>query len=104
VEGFELMVFRGGIKVLTRARPIVMTEIGHARLHGHEDRELLEFFSEIDYQCYVLDSEGEGVRLSLGPRGLTEGGSESLILIPEELHGSMQGLLPGSGRVDDGEA
>lgn len=84
VEGFELMVFRGSLNVFTKARPFVITEVGHAQLHGYEDQDLLHFFSELKYGCYVLDVEGESLRLSSGPRGLPAGCSGSLIMIPEE--------------------
>ena len=84
VEGFELMVFRGSLNLLARSRPIVITETGHAHMHGHDDLELFRFFSELDYCCYALDSPRDLLYRLHAPRALPEGCSENLIMIPEE--------------------
>lgn len=85
VEGFELMVFRGSLNILAKARPVVITEVGHARLHGYEDQVLLDFFSDLRYRSYVFDSKSRSLRLSQGPMELPVGRSETLIMIPEEM-------------------
>jgi len=85
VEGFELMVFRGSLNVLAQARPVVITEVGHARLHGYDDAELFRFFSELGYHCYALGSDGNSLYPLHGRANISEGCSQNLIVIPEEL-------------------
>jgi FkbM family methyltransferase len=85
VEGFELMVFRGSLNILAKARPVVITEVGHARLHGYEDQELFHFFSELRYRCYMLRSMGGYLRVLSDASGLPEGYGGNVIMLPEEL-------------------
>ena len=85
VEGFELMVFQGSLNVLTTARPIVITEVGHARLHGYDNDELFRFFSELKYGCYALGSDDDSLYPFHRQGGIPDDDSQNVIMIPDEL-------------------
>ena len=57
VEGGELSVFRGAVKTLERAKPIVFTEMLRkwaARFDYHPN-DIIALFRDIGYQCFALD-------------------------------------------------
>jgi len=85
VEGFELMVFRGSLNVLAKARPIIITEVGHARLHGYDDDALFRFFSELEYGCYALGSDDDSLYPFHRQGDIPNGNSQNVIMIPDEL-------------------
>ncbi len=84
VEGFELMVFRGASEILAKARPMVITEVGAARKHGYQDADLWRFFSDRDYDCYVVDSDGDSLRPSSSPEDGPPCARPNRIMIPKE--------------------
>lgn len=85
VEGYELKVFQGAKSIFQNARPIVVTEVGGASLHGYEDREVFEFFEKRNYHSYVTVSSTGLVRLSSTPGSIPEGLRPNRIMIPKEL-------------------
>lgn len=63
VEGAELGVFQGAIGLLSRARPIVYSELNatYCGRYGHGVGEVFEFFRAMDYRAFVL-IEGPALR------------------------------------------
>jgi FkbM family methyltransferase len=59
IEGGELLAFRGGTKMLERAKPIVFTEMLRkwSKRFGYHPNEFIAFFHQFGYRCFVL-SEG----------------------------------------------
>ena len=83
VEGFELMVFRGAMDVLKKARPIVITEVGGAHLHGYSDAELFDFFKGLNYTSYVVVVAGR-LRRCERAGDIPEGIRPNRVMIPNE--------------------
>lgn len=54
VEGGELLAFRGGLKTLARAKPIVMTEMLRkwAAGFGYHPNEIIDLFAGLGYRCF----------------------------------------------------
>lgn len=63
VEGMELEVLRGGVRLIERARPVVVFEVNLSQLRAHKasPHALERFFAERGYQLYF----------SLAQKGLT---------------------------------
>lgn len=78
VEGFELKVFKGAIKILERARPIVIAETAE-----DTSRDLFDFFYGIHYKSYVTISNNM-IRPSSQGGDIPEGQRPNRIFIPEE--------------------
>jgi FkbM family methyltransferase len=60
VEGAELFVFRGAVKLIQRETPIVFTEMlrkWSAKFNYHPN-DIIAFFSELGYLCFELVGEG----------------------------------------------
>ena len=92
VEGFELMVFRGGSQLIGAARPIVCSEIGAAYLHGYDDQALFDFFGALGYRFYAISLDGGVVKPIAGKADLPLAGfGHDILFIPEE-----HSLQPGS--------
>ena len=55
VEGMELDVLRGGVRLIERARPVVLFEVNvsQLRMHGASPRALERFFTKREYQLYA---------------------------------------------------
>ena len=55
VEGMELEVLRGGVKLIERARPVILFEVhlSQLRAHGVSPRALEEFLTERGYRLYL---------------------------------------------------
>ncbi|MCI0563271.1 MAG: FkbM family methyltransferase [Nitrososphaera sp.] len=83
VEGFELMVMRGALGVLERARPVVIVEVGGAHLHGYSDEDLFRFFKSLNYSSYVAVSE-RVLRESTQAGQIPEGPRPNRVMIPNE--------------------
>jgi FkbM family methyltransferase len=79
VEGFEMMVFRGAMKVLETARPIVVAEVGES----NADDDLFRFFKCLNYSSFVLVSPGH-VRPSEKAGRIPEGSRPNRIMIPND--------------------
>jgi hypothetical protein len=59
VEGAELLVFQGGINILTQHKPIIFSEIlrkWSAKFNYHPN-DILSLLKEIGYQCFVVHHE-----------------------------------------------
>jgi len=56
VEGAELLVFKGAKKMLSEARPVVMTELLRkwSKCFHYHPNDVIEYFGNIGYSCYVL--------------------------------------------------
>ena len=86
VEGYELMVFRGSWRVLTQARPIVITEVGnYDRLHSYEERSLFRFFMEMRYIFFAIDANGITLHPLQEPWDRPEGCIQDVLMVPEEM-------------------
>ncbi len=56
VEGAELLTFQGGLKTITKYKPIVFTEMlrkWSAKFNYHPN-EIIELFKDIGYGCYFV--------------------------------------------------
>lgn len=54
VEGAELLVFKGGINIIKKFKPIIFTEMLRkwAAKFDYHPNDIINFFSEIGYDCY----------------------------------------------------
>jgi len=85
VEGFELMVFRGGKNVVRRARPLIFAEVGSAHLHGYDDHDLFHFFSELKYRFYAISSDGTSLHLLSEGLDIPVAYVQEILMVPEEV-------------------
>lgn len=55
VEGAELLVFRGGIKLIERDTPIVFTEMlrKYASKFGYHPNDIISFYHQRGYLCFI---------------------------------------------------
>ena len=60
VEGAELLVFQGGVKILAEHQPVILVELLRkwARQFGYHPNEVLELLSALGYRAYTLDASG----------------------------------------------
>jgi FkbM family methyltransferase len=60
VEGAELLVFRGGIKLLERDKPIIFAEMLRkwSAKYGYHPNDIITLLAGIGYQCFVVFKEG----------------------------------------------
>lgn len=60
VEGAELKIFKGGLRTITRDKPIVFSEILRkwSRSHGYDPNEIFDFFRDLGYRAFTANSEG----------------------------------------------
>lgn len=58
VEGAELLVFRGGIKTISKHKPIIFTELLRkwSKPFGYHPNDVIKFFDELGYQCFAIGS------------------------------------------------
>ena len=63
VEGAELFVYEGGANLINRSKPVVFSEMLRkwAKKLGYHPNDIIRFFKEIGYGCYVIN--GYGLRL-----------------------------------------
>lgn len=56
VEGAEFLVFKGARKLLANQRPAIFTEMLRkwAGRFGYHPNDLIRYFSELDYSCFVI--------------------------------------------------
>jgi FkbM family methyltransferase len=54
VEGGELLAFKGGLKALERAKPVVMTEMLRkwSAGFGYHPNDIIELFASLGYRCF----------------------------------------------------
>ena len=59
VEGTELMVFKGGKKLLTEVCPLILCEIeeNQTRKYNYDPKEIFNFLQELNYESFVFKSE-----------------------------------------------
>lgn len=83
VEGYELFVFRGANRVLTTARPIIVTEVGNYEKQGYTNRDVYEYFTAMNYLSYAMVGK---CKLSQTDSMLNHKGCLSVnrILVPKE--------------------
>ena len=57
VEGAELLVFKGGINIIKKFKPIIFTEMLRkwAAKFDYHPNDIINFFSEIGYDCYYSE-------------------------------------------------
>jgi FkbM family methyltransferase len=60
VEGAELFVFQGGVKVIERFKPIILTEISRINQSkfSYHPNKLIKFFKENGYLCFIATEKG----------------------------------------------
>jgi len=60
VEGAELFVFQGGMKVIEQFKPIILSEISRINQSkfSYNPNNLIEFFKEKGYLCFVANEFG----------------------------------------------
>jgi FkbM family methyltransferase len=60
VEGAELFVFQGGIKTITRSKPIIFAEMlrKHAATFGYHPNAIIELLRGVGYGCFVCNGDG----------------------------------------------
>jgi len=54
VEGFELFVFRGAVRIIEAARPFVILETGRFDEQGYTAADLHEFFASRRYRAFAM--------------------------------------------------
>ncbi|MDP4197118.1 MAG: FkbM family methyltransferase [Bacteroidota bacterium] len=54
VEGYELFVLKGAVKVLKQARPVVFFETGNFEKQGYKAEDLHSFIKQLEYKAYAL--------------------------------------------------
>jgi hypothetical protein len=59
VEGYELFVFKGAQQILSKARPVVILEIGNFEKQGYSAREVHTFFEERHYESFAMAGKDE---------------------------------------------
>jgi FkbM family methyltransferase len=59
VEGYELFVFKGAMKILENARPYVILEVGNYEIQGYSERDVFDFFQNQDYSAYCMTPESK---------------------------------------------
>ena len=61
VEGGELNVFKGGLHVLAKKRPMILCEIEAKRANqwGNTANEVLQFLKRNNYKCFTLNKLGK---------------------------------------------
>jgi len=65
VEGGELAVLFGAKKILRTHRSVIVCEVmeDHLAKHGHPTVQLIDYMSELDYDCRWLSGEHTQQRL-----------------------------------------
>jgi FkbM family methyltransferase len=60
IEGGELPAFKGAVRILTRDKPMVFSEILRkwSAKFGYHPNDVLDFFSGLGYDCYVITGHG----------------------------------------------
>lgn len=53
VEGYELFVFKGAEKVITKSRPCIIIEVDNFEKHDYSVRDIFGFFSGLNYSSYT---------------------------------------------------
>lgn len=91
VEGHELNVFKGASGILTRSRPLVITEVGHTEYQNDNKQQLISFFDALNYQCYVV-SHDNCTLLRSRPDGDPGDARPNRIMIPKEKDQTVAGL------------
>ena len=56
MEGAELLVFKGAEKILSEARPVVMTELLRkwSKCFNYHPNDVISLFNKKNYVCYVI--------------------------------------------------
>lgn len=59
VEGAELFVYKGGREIIEQSKPIVFSEMLRkwSAKFGYTPNDIISFFKELGYKCYVIESE-----------------------------------------------
>ena len=59
VEGAELLVFRGGVKMLERDQPVVFAEMLRkwSANYGYHPNDIISLFKNLGYGCFVMQGE-----------------------------------------------
>lgn len=85
VEGAELLVFRGALRLIETMRPIVYSELNseYCQGYGYEIDELFEFWVGLDYGSYSISPSKEMVRVSKEEFS----GKGDLLFLPFEVAG-----------------
>jgi FkbM family methyltransferase len=81
VEGFELKVFNGAIKIIECARPIIIAEVNDSLDTLHPT--LFDFFGNLCYKSYVTVSRNM-IRSSRYSGDIPEGQRPNRVFLPEE--------------------
>ena len=60
VEGAELFVFEGGIKIIEKFKPIILSEISRINQSkfSYHPNDLIKFFKEKGYDCFLTNDNG----------------------------------------------
>ena len=54
VEGYELYVFKGARKLLKKARPYVILEVGNYEKQGYSAKDVFDFFYNLNYAAFSM--------------------------------------------------
>lgn len=59
VEGAEKLVFEGGIRTITKYKPIIYSEMLRkwSKKFGYHPNDIINLFRSIDYECYVINND-----------------------------------------------
>lgn len=84
VEGHELNVFRGAERTLNQSRPIVIVEVRHMDYQADNEDQILAFFEDLDYNCYVVGSDGRTLLPAQFETDTAISARPNRIMIPKE--------------------
>jgi len=91
VEGHELNVFKGALAVISLSRPFVITEVGHMEYQADNKQPLLAFFEALNYDCYVVASDGRSLVPSQPDDEYIEDTRPNRVMVPKE-----KGIIAGA--------
>lgn len=57
VEGAELLVFKGGLEIIKKYRPVIFSEMLRkwSKKFGYHPNDIIKLFLEIGYECYIIN-------------------------------------------------
>lgn len=57
VEGAELFVFKGGVDIIKKTKPVIMTEMLRkwSKKYDYHPNDIINFFKNLNYECFTIE-------------------------------------------------